>query len=701
MTIGRESISELVTAEPGQPHPFGATPDAEGVNFALFSEHATRVVLLIFDSHSAEEASLEIELDPIGHRTFHVWHVYVRGLKPGTHYAYRVDGPSSIHDGHRFDPEKVLVDPYSCGNTDTLFDRGAAVVPGDNQGQSMRSVVIDTAAYDWEGDQRPATPMKDTVIYEMHVGGFTRASASGVSHPGTFRSVIDKISYLQALGVTAVELLPVFEFDAKHPLRVTEDGRRLMNYWGYSTIGFFAPESSYCVQPEEGRHLDEFRDMVKALHAAGIEVILDVVYNHTDEGNHQGPSFSFKGIDNRVYYHTVPSDRQYYMDYTGCGNTLNCNHPLVAKFITDSLRFWVEEMHVDGFRFDEGSVLSRGEDGVPTLHAHVLWNIELDEALAGVKLIAEAWDAAGAYQIGAFPGWRWGEWNGRYRDSIRRFVKGDPGLVGDVAARIAGSADIYEPSGHTPNNSINFITCHDGFTLADLVSYNGKHNLANGEENRDGADDNMSWNCGAEGSTGDDGINRLRQRQIKNFAAILLLSQGVPMILSGDEIGRSQGGNNNAYCQDNEINWLNWQTVETNAELLRFFKNMIALRKANESLRRGRFFDGATNDEGVPDVAWHGCRLDAPGWFDQGSRVLAFTLRPLNDGEDYIHVMLNMDGQPLDFEVPALSGSCAWRRYADTAQQAPDDIADPGSEQPFAATTYTLAAHSTVILVGR
>jgi len=595
-----------VKVEPGRAHPLGATPDKDGVNFTLFSENATGVELLLFDEHDDHEPCMTIHMDPVENRTFHFWHVYVKGLKPGVHYAYRVDGPRDRRQGHRFNKNKVLLDPYAKGNTDALWSRADACHEEDNIKTSPRSVVIDAEDYDWEGDKPLALPMKDAVIYEMHVGGFTRSKTSKVDDPGTFKGVIEKIPYLKDLGVTAVELLPVFEFDSKDPLRVMEDGTELKNYWGYSTVGFFAPESSYCVKPHEGNHLNEFRDMVKALHKAGIEVILDVVYNHTDEGNHQGPVISFKGIDNSLYYFTVPGQREFYMDYTGCGNTVNCNHPVVEKFITDSLAFWVKDMHVDGFRFDEGSVLSRGEDGAPMKHAPVLWNIELMDAFADTKLITEAWDAGGLYQIGSFPGYRWAEWNGKFRDDVRKFVKGDPGLVGAIAAKISGSSDIYQHSRHSPLNSINFIACHDGFTMNDLVSYNYKHNEANGENSRDGNDDNMSWNCGAEGETDDEGIKYFRKQQIKNFAAILFLSQGVPMLLSGDEIGRTQNGNNNGYCQDNDLNWFDWDLAKENKDLFRFFKNLIAFRKKNSSLRKGRFFDGKTNDQGLPEIEWHG-----------------------------------------------------------------------------------------------
>jgi glycogen operon protein len=673
------------SAEEGAPHPLGATPGPLGVNFSLFSGNATGVELLLFEAHDSREPFQVIELDPYVNKTFHFWHVFVVGLQPGAHYAYRVDGPSDPAAGQRFNKNKVLIDPYARANTNSLWERGDACEPQDNAATSMRSVVIDATSYDWEGDRPMNRPMEDSVIYEMHARGFTRSASSGVAQPGSFAGIIEKIPYLQDLGVTAVELLPVFDFDETAVLREV-DGQPLYNYWGYSTMGFFAPQSAYCVNPEIGRHLHEFRDMVKALHKAGIEVILDVVFNHTDEGNHQGPVFSFKGIDNRTYYFLVPWDLQYYMDFSGCGNTFNCNHPINQKLIIECLRYWVRETHVDGFRFDEGSILARGEDGQPAAHPPVVWQIELDEELADTKVIAEAWDAAGLYQIGHFPGDRWAEWNGRYRDDIRRFVKGDPGLVGAVATRLGGSADLYQPSGELPINSINFVTCHDGFTLNDLVSYDEKHNLANGEGNRDGISDNLSWNCGVEGESDDPAVEALRSRQQRNFAALLLLSRGVPMFAAGDEVRRTQRGNNNAYCQDNEISWFDWTLVEKNGDLHRFWKRMIGLRKTHQTLRSRQFFAGA-------EVTWHGTKLNSPGWSDPEARALALTLAGVGGGPD-LHIMLNMHSASLEFELPNRS----WKKAVDTSQPAPDDIPDAGAEPDVASPTLTVQPRSIVVL---
>ena len=690
--------TKVYTLSSGNSYPLGATVQPSGVNFSLFSEAATGVELLLFDSHSDLEPFQVVQLDPTTNKTFHFWHVFVEGLPAGTHYAYRVDGPYNPSAGYRFDRNKVLLDPYSKGNNKTLWNRGDACRPGDNLTSSMRCVVIDIEDYDWEGDRPLSRPMNETIVYEMHVGGFTKSPTSGVKHPGTFSGIIEKIPYLQELGVTAVELLPIFEFDDTEILRVV-DGNPLTNYWGYSTMSYFAPHPSYCVNPETGDHVREFRDMVKALHQAGIEVILDVVFNHTDEGNHQGPVFSFKGLDNRTYYYLSSDDRQYYYDYTGCGNTFNCNHPVGEMFILDCLRYWVQEMHVDGFRFDEGSVLSRGEDGTPLEHPPVVWAIELDHVLANTKVIAEAWDAAGLYQIGYFPGYRWAEWNGKYRDTIRRFVKGDPGIVGEVASRLTGSADLYQWRQHSPTNSVNFIVAHDGFTLYDLVAYNSKHNEANGEGNRDGIDDNLSWNCGAEGETDDNWVNDLRQRQLKNFATLLLVSQGVPMMVMGDEICRTQYGNNNTYCQDNELNWLNWSFLEKNRDMFRFWKTAIARRRHFKELVRPRYFTGAINERGVADITWHGPQLYQPAWNDPESRTLAFTLGGF-DGDPDVHIMMNMHWDSVEFQLPDIAG-CKWYRSLDTALPSPHDITLVGQEEPIDVSSYLLTARSIVILDSR
>ncbi|HYB00300.1 MAG TPA: alpha-amylase family glycosyl hydrolase, partial [Ktedonobacteraceae bacterium] len=492
---------------------------------------------------------------------------------------------------------------------------------------------------------------------------------------------------------------PVWAFDETDVSRHSPlDGQPLKNFWGYNPISHFALHPAYSPSPNTGSVLQDFRDMVKALHKAGIEVILDVVFNHTGEGDHEGPTISFKGLDNAVYYTLDADDKQYYVNYSGCGNTFKCNHPIVVKLITDCLEYWVKEMHVDGFRFDLGSILTRGGDGRPLPYPPVLWSVELDDVLAETKLIVEAWDAGGLYQVGRFPGYRWSEWNGVYRDDIRRFVRGDPGMVGTVASRIAGNADLYLETGHMPINSVNFITCHDGFTLNDLVSYSRKHNEANGENNRDGSDENYSWNCGVEGETSDPDIEALRERQIKNCVTILLLSLGVPLLLAGDEIRRTQQGNNNAYCQDNEISWFDWQLVEKNAGLFRFFKLMIAFRKRHANVHRERFLTGQANEHGQKDIDWHGSKLFSPDWFSPDSRVLAYTIWGLSQDDD-MHVMLNMDAVDLDFELPALPKKRKWRKGIDTALPSPADIAEPGREVVVPGGVCRVKSHSVVALI--
>jgi len=685
----------MFDVEDGAAHPFGMTVYPDGVNFSLFSQAATDVALLLFDGKSAVEPMQVVRFDPYRNKTFHFWHVFVRGCGPGVFYAFRVDGPFQPAAGHRFNPNKVLISPYARGISRRLWSRAAAAGPDDNLATSMRCTIVDPLAYDWEGDQPLKRPIHESIIYEMHVGGFTRSPTSGVAHRGTFTGVVEKIPYLQALGITAVELLPVCEFDDS-PTSIGPAGTELRNYWGYSTVGFFSPHSGYCVDAADPAGITEFRDMVKALHRAGIEVILDVVFNHTDEGDELGPTESFRGIDNQTFYLLDPSNPAHYLNYSGTGNTFNANHPVSQKFIIDCLRYWVEEMHVDGFRFDEGSILSRGEDGAPLEHPPVIWQIELDDMLADSKMIAEAWDAAGLYQVGHFPGDRWAEWNGRFRDEIRQFVKGDPGMLALVAARIGGSADIYQERGQTPDNSINFVTVHDGFTLADAVSYQVKHNEANGEGNRDGIDNNLTWNCGVEGPTNDAGIERLRARQIRNFFTILMLSRGVPMMLAGDEARRTQAGNNNPYNQDNEIGWFDWRLIDQHRDLLRFVQRLIAFRKAHPALSQPYFYRGEQNERGLRDITWHGTMLDAPGFDDPDGRALACTIAGFGPSAD-LHVMMNMFWDPLVFEIPIDPGR-QWHLAIDTSADSPGDILDLDRMTPYPATTRRVADRSIVVL---
>jgi isoamylase len=555
---------------------------------------------------------------------------------------------------------------------------------------------------------QPASPHKrlasegleGAVIYELHLGGFTRHPSAAVAAPGTFAGFMEKIPYLRELGVTHVELLPVMAFDEQDvPANVAARGLR--NYWGYSTHSFWAPHPGYCVDPARANH--EFRELVDALHDAGIGVLMDVVFNHTAEGGEGGPTINFKGLTNDIFYHLDPDDRRHYWDYTGCGNTLNCNHPMVTAFIVHCLEYWVETMGVDGFRFDLASVFARGDNGVLLANPPLPWNIESSRILAPVPVIAEAWDAAGLYQVGAFPGMAWTEWNGRYRDVIRRFVRGDPGLVGEVATRVAGSPDLYAYNGRRPTNSINFITCHDGFTLYDLVSYNGKHNDANGEDNRDGSNDNLSWNCGVEGETETDNpaVHAFRRRQVKNFLSVLMLSRGVPMLLAGDELLRTQGGNNNTWCQDNALGWFDWDLVEQNRDMLRFTRELIALRRRHACLTSNRFFNG-TNVPGrdIPDIVWHGVRINEPPWHDSQAQMLACTLAGLGADEEDLHLIFNMSEQTLEVSLPAIAGR-RWHLALDTAQDAPADIIEQQRQLVLAASSYRVNPRSVVVLEAR
>ncbi|MCO5762493.1 MAG: glycogen debranching protein GlgX [Chromatiaceae bacterium] len=655
--------------EPGRRYPPGVRVDAKGANFSLFSRHATGVELLLYQEAHSPEPFQVIRLDPEVNHTFFSWHVRVVGLPAGVHFTWRLEGPKDPRGrGLRFDPRVELLDPYARAVTRANWDRWRRLRVGVLPHDSLRALVLGDEDYDWEDDGPLHLPAEDMVIYELHVGGFTRHPSSGVRHPGTFAGLIEKIPYLQSLGITHVELMPVMAFDEQDvPPEVHDLG--LSNFWGYSTHSFFSPHPGYCVSPEAGTQRREFRDLVKALHRAGIGVILDVVFNHTAEGGADGPLINFKGFGNESFYLLDGIDKSRYLDFTGCGHTVNANHPLVTRFIIDCLEYWVREMHVDGFRFDLASALARGEDGRPLHDPPVLWAIELSDVLAHTDIIAEAWDAAGLYQVGSFPGYRWMEWNGRYRDSVRRFVRGDGGLVGELASRIGGSSDLYQANQRLPINSINFVTCHDGFTLWDLVSYDRKHNQANGEGSRDGGDENLSWNGGTEGETSDPAIQALRRRQARNFMAILLLSQGVPMLLAGDEVLRTQGGNNNAWCQDNPTGWFDWDLVEANADMHRFVAGLIALRRRHPSLRRRRFLTGRSREDGgPPDIQWRGPEGGAPDWDGTQGHCLAFTLTGVVPGEPDLHVMINMGGEGRDFRPPD-DRDQLWSLVLDTARQ--------------------------------
>ncbi|HXG11667.1 MAG TPA: glycogen debranching protein GlgX [Gemmataceae bacterium] len=653
----------------GRPVPFGASQRQGGINFAVFSRHAQSVHLVLF-KEGYEEPVAEIPLDPVVNKTGDVWHILVFGLPPDILYGYRVDGVFNPRLGHRFNPDVVLLDPYaralSGGATWGVPDVPHAYLNGNGNGKGRphgrlsRRCRLVFDDFDWEGDVPPNTPLGETIIYELHVRGYTRHPSSGVKHPGTFLGLCEKIPYLKSLGVTAVQLMPVLEFDElDQPHRNPQTGEQLKNYWGYSPVSFFAPKAAYAAHP--GEQVAEFKQMVKQFHQAGIEVILDVVYNHTAEGDENGPTLSFRGLDNAIYYMLDRQGRYY--NFSGCGNTVNCNHPLVRDLILDSLTYLVAECHVDGFRFDLASILGRGTNGEVLADPPLLRHIAEHPTLAGTKLLAEAWDAAGLSQLGKFPAWgRWAEFNGLFRDDIRRFLRGDAGMAGAAAKRVCGSLDIYGDSSRHPYHSINFITCHDGFTLHDLVSYNHKHNWANGEHNRDGWDQNFSYNHGHEGPTSDPHINALRQRQMRNFLTMLLISQGVPFLTAGDEFGRTQLGNNNAYCQDNEISWVDWNLAERNAGLLRFTRLMIALRK--------KYF-ARSREEFVNRVSWHGLRVGEPDWSGQ-SRTLAFLMH----GQPDIYVMFNAHWTPQRFNLPSREGRWGWRRLVDTNLPSPDDIVE-------------------------
>jgi glycogen operon protein len=670
--------------------PLGATVQAGGANFSVFSRTATGMELLFFDREDDARPARVVPLDPADNRTYHYWHVFVPGVRPGQFYGYRAHGSSDSGRGLRFDPAKVLLDPYGRGVVvPEGYGREDAKRDGDNAATAMKSVVVDPAAYDWEGDLPLCHPSARTVIYEMHVRGFTRHPSSGVGKRtrGTYAGLVEKIPYLQELGVTAVELLPVFQFDAQD----CPPGK--VNYWGYAPVSFFAPHQAYSSRRDPLGPVDEFRDMVKALHRAGIEVILDVVFNHTAEGDGSGPTLCFRGLDNATYY-ILEEGGSRYANYSGCGNTLNANHPVVRRLIVDSLRYWVQEMHVDGFRFDLASILARDPTGRPLPNPPVLWDIESDPALAGTKLIAEAWDAAGLYQVGSFVGDAWKEWNGRFRDDVRGFFRAEPGSLRRVADRLVGSPEIYGHEQREVEQSVNFVTCHDGFTLNDLVSYNHKHNEANVEDNRDGANDNSSWNCGVEGPTDDPAVERLRNRQVKNFYTVTLMLLGLPMILMGDEVRHTQGGNNNAYCQDNEISWFDWARLNRHAEVLRFVRLLIA-RRLLRDVEHERQRVSLCAFLAHANRAWHGVKLHQPDWGDH-SYSLALGAEIQQEGVLF-HMMLNAYWEPLDFELPGEE----WRRWIDTSLDSPHDIV-PWEEAPrLEGNRYRVADRSVAFLYKR
>ncbi|BCX82421.1 isoamylase [Methylomarinovum caldicuralii] len=697
-------METALTISRGRPLPLGVHGFDGGMNFAVFSRHATRMWLLLFDDPAVLEPTWCFELDPVTHRTGDIWHVYVHGARPGLTYVFQADGPFAPHEGHRFNPQRALLDPYATALTGVehwdfamLCDRWLEEHPGEPIPKAqyrVKGLVPSEREFDWNGDRHPKIPWSETVIYETHVRGLTIHPSSCAHYPGTYLGVIEKIPYFKELGITTLELMPVHQFnphelDRKNPLT----GEPLVNYWGYSTVAFFAPHAQYSTGRSIDAQITEFKAMVKALHEAGIEVILDVVFNHTAEGNEHGPTLNFKGLDNSIYYLLDEHDKSRYLNYSGCGNTFNCNHPVVRSYILECLRYWVTEMHVDGFRFDLASILGRDRSGKLVPNPPLLESIAEDPILGSVKLIAEAWDAGGAYQVGFFPGERWSEWNGQYRDDVRRYWRGDDGMIGPFATRLCGSADLYQHSGKTPLNSINFVTSHDGFTLNDLVSYEHKHNEANGEDNRDGTNENYTCNYGVEGPSDDPEIEAVRLRQIKNFLATLFLSRGVPMLLGGDEFRRTQRGNNNAYCQDNEISWYDWRLMKRNRQLVRFVSRLIRFRRAHPVLRKGDFYQSE-------EIEWFGLHGSPPDW--RTGRALGAAIHPLDPEEPQLCLLFNAAPEAVSFHLPPPPPGQCWHVAVDTAAAPPEDIAAVGKEKKLRRQDQlTLIGRSLYVLVAR
>lgn len=672
------SQSEIQT---GRPSPFGATSTEKGTNFAIYIKNAEKVVLCFFNENEHEHPIREIELNPEVNKTGNVWHVLVTNAPPFVSYGYRVnlkDQPDNPY---------LLLDPYAK----IVASEPTWGGPPNHQDAPYRPLgkVISQDRFDWEGDRPLKLPMKDLTIYEMHVRGFTQHSSSTVQHPGTYLGIIEKIPYLRYLGVNAIELMPIHEFNEKEAVQLNPSTKqRLYNYFGYSTVNFFAPMNRYASRSEQDQAILEFKTMVKELHKNGIEVILDVVFNHTFEGNEKGPTLSFRGLDKSAYY--MINAEGAYLNFSGCGNTLNCNHPVTLELILEALRYWVTEMHVDGFRFDLASILTRSDNGTPLGNAPIVEAISNDPILADTKLIAEAWDAGGLYQVGGFmPGSaRWSEWNGKYRDIVRCFIKGTPGYKNAFATAISGSQDLYG-HGRLPICSVNFVTAHDGFSLADLVTYNGKHNEANGEENRDGFDHNDSWNCGIEGHSSNKKIIALRERQIRNFHLALMVSQGIPMILMGDEYAHTRHGNNNTWCQDNELNWFLWDRLENRPGFHRFFRSLIEFRRNYPLLRRDNFLS-------EQDVSWHGLQPMNADWGND-NRFVAFTLNIPNEGPD-LYVAFNANHIPLNITLPAPRPGTSWHWIVNTHNPSPDDFFDEEHRKKIDTQTIRISSYSSIML---
>ena len=677
----------------GRPAPLGATTGTGGTNFSVHAPAATAVELLLYADPEAAEPARILRLDPLRQRSDDYWHVHLPGVGHGQVYAWRVDGPGDPSRGLRTDPDKVLLDPWARAVVrSATWDRERARRPGPNGPTALRAVVIDPRRYDWEGDAPPPPAPGREVIYEMHVGAYTRHPSSGVDEArrGTYAGLVERIDHLLDLGVTTVELMPVQQFDAGD----APPGR--VNYWGYSPVAWFAPHAGYSSDRSPAGPVDEFRDLVKALHRAGLRVVIDVVYNHTAEAGADGPVIGWRGLADHVWYLGSAGGR--YLDVTGCGNTVNANDPVVARTIVESLRWWVEELHVDGFRFDLASALCRGPDGEPLAEPPVIAAIDTDPVLAGRRLVAEAWDAAGLHQVGSFPGRRFACWNGPFRDTVRRFLKGDAGTIEELMARLTGSRDIFARAAARPSHGLNFVTAHDGFTLADLVSYQQKHNEANGEQNRDGSDHNLAWNCGVEGPSDDPQVRALRRRQVRNFYCLLLLANGTPMLWMGDEWGHTRRGNNNPWCLDDEHNWLDWGGRERQADLLRFVRLLLRTTGACALLRADRWWT-VTSPEAPGDLTWHGTEPGRPDW-RPASRRLAYTLAA-GDGCGRLHVMLNAAAEAAAFTPPVADAGHTWHLLLDTAALSPADIHEPDQAPPHGAGPCRVAAHGIVVLVER
>ncbi len=705
----------------GTPMPYGSSIKNGGVNFSIFSRNGTSVKILLFEKEEDTVPFFSYTLDPIVNRTGDVWHIHIEGAKAGTLYVYSVEGPFAPEKGHRFNKDSFLLDPYAkaitCSSLFKYIQSKEAVSPAKasllkkatEKEAFPKGVVIDDTEFNWQGDKPLNYPLRKSILYETHLKGFTQSPSSGVKNKGTYKGLIEKIPYFKELGITSIELLPIQEFDEHENSNSNpKTGKALTNYWGYSTMSFFAPKASYASNKNPGQCVNEFKEMVREMHKNGLEVILDIVFNHTAEGNENGPTINFKGFDNSIYYMLEDNQKQYYKNYSGCGNTLNCNHPVVRTFIIDCLRYWVCEMHVDGFRFDLGSILGRDQHGNLMENPPMLERIAEEPVLRNTKIIAEAWDAGGAYQVGWFPGGRWAEWNDRYRDDIRSFWRGDANYTSSAATRLSGSSDLYLRDGRKPFHSINFLTSHDGFTLNDLVSYNTKHNEENGEENRDGSDHNISSNYGYEGPTENKDIEAHRMQQIKNFLLTLFLSQGTPMLLAGDEFRNTQNGNNNSYCQDNEISWIDWTKKDRYSEIFLFARKAIAFRLHHPAFCRPEFFVGQDlSYNSLLDITWFGENGDIIDWSKEnrilacrmdGSRAEIFSDRDDND----FYLMLNSSKEDIPVRICQPTSEKKWFRAIDTSFPTPKDFLSPGEEDVVNSNeAYMLRSHSMVVLLSK